>query len=111
MSMETWNICIDDPFYHCERVYPLQQKKVKRLIEAVKDDRNVLRVFIFGSSVTSACQVFSDVDAYFVLRNDENPVKKGMDFACDFWTNYTADESLKREIKMKGVLVYERDTA
>lgn len=34
-----WKVCIPDPFPNCERVYPLQQRKVRQLLDALRGQR------------------------------------------------------------------------
>lgn len=64
------------------------------------------RIILFGSSVTTHCNVWSDVDLYVELSEDVRLSKRGLDFDCDLWTTYTADENLKEEIMRTGVVVY-----
>ena len=104
-----WKICIDRPFPNCEKIYPIQQKKVRELIDDASADPAVQKIVIFGSSITSACHMGSDVDVYAEMTADRNPVSSQHDFEYDFWNNYTADDRLKKEILKKGVCVYVRD--
>lgn len=101
-----WKVCIDAPFENCERIYPIQQRKVRELLDDVVQTSAVKRVVIFGSSVTQRCHQGSDVDVYIEMSEDINPVQKYHDFPYDLWTNYTADNRLKAEIAKRGVVVY-----
>ena len=101
-----WKVCIPDPFPNCERVYPLQQRKVRQLLDALRGNDAVKSVTIFGSSVPQRCRQDSDLDVYLELADGDGEVKIAFDFPCDLWTNRTADERLKREIEQKGVRVY-----
>lgn len=101
-----WKVCIDEPFKNCERIYPIQQRKVRELLDDLTQDPAVKRVVIFGSSVTQRCHQGSDVDVYVEMSNDHNPVQKYHDFLYDLWTNYMADKRLKAEIEKQGVVVY-----
>lgn len=101
-----WKVCIDSAFLNCEKVYPIQQRKVKELInEIVKNNKNIKSISIFGSSVTDRCHIGSDVDIY-VESKDDIKINKTFDFEYDLWSNKTADERLKKEIMKKGVIVY-----
>ena len=102
-----WRICIDEPFLNCERIYPIQQKKVKELLDDVTRDPSVKKVVVFGSSVTERCHQGSDVDLYIELDEARNPVTEVHDFPFDVWTNQTVDDQLLKEITSKGVVVYE----
>lgn len=43
-------------------IHPLQQKAVKALYEEISKDNNVLEAWIFGSSASMACNIYSDID-------------------------------------------------
>lgn len=104
----SFKVCIPEPFLNCERIYPIQQRKVKSLIDDASVDLSVKRIYIFGSSVTEHCHIGSDIDIYMEMDNDHNPITKAHSFEYDFWNNFRIDERLGKEIKEKGVVVYER---
>ena len=107
-----WRVCIQDPFENCENIYPIQQKKVKQMINNIKEDSNVEKIVVFGSSVQDTCHMGSDVDFYIVLKQDQKiTFKETLSFMYDIWTNYTVDSRMYEEITKKGVTVYERDIA
>lgn len=104
-----WKICINNPFNNCEKIYPIQQKKVKKLIDDISVDKNITKIIIFGSSVTDRCNIGSDVDIYVESKKNKIKLKNVYDFEYDLWTNNTVDKRLFDEINKKGVIVYERD--
>ena len=104
-----FKICVSKPFKNCERIYPIQQKKILELLSALDVD-NVLSVTIFGSSVTDKCHGGSDLDIYIEMKNNSYPIKTYLDYKYDLWTNYSVDDGLLSEIKKKGVCVYERES-
>ena len=107
-----WRVCIQDPLENCEKIYPIQQKKVKQMINNIKEDSNVEKIVVFGSSVQDTCHMGSDVDFYIVLKQDQKiTFKETLSFMYDIWTNYTVDSRMYEEITKKGVTVYERDIA
>ena len=107
-----WRVCIQEPFENCEKIYPIQQKKVKQMINNIKEDSNVEKIVVFGSSVQDTCHVGSDVDFYIVLKQDQKiAFKETLSFIYDIWTNYTVDSRMYEEITKKGVTVYERNIA
>lgn len=109
---QIWKVCIPDPFDNCEKIYPIQQKKVQQMISNLKDDTNVEKIIVFGSSVQDTCHTGSDVDFYIVLKQDRKIIfKETLSFIYDIWTNYTVDSRMYEEIKKKGVTVYERNIA
>lgn len=110
-KLRKWNICIDRPFKNCSFVYPIQQRKVRALIDELSKNENVLLIVIFGSSVSERCHIDSDVDVYVRLQHEQhNLIPCCFDFAYDLWTNFTVDDRLKEEIRKGGVWVYERNT-
>lgn len=101
-----WRICIDDPFQNCDRIHPLQQRKVRELLDDIARNPSVKRVVVFGSSVTQRCHIGSDVDVYVEAEADGALMTKPHGFAVDLWTPATVDERLKEEIERTGVTVY-----
>lgn len=104
-----WRICVKKPFLNCNKIYPMQQPKVLEILEDVKKDNNVLKVIIFGSSVTYNCHSESDVDIYLELKENSSVDLQYHDFLFDLWNNFTVDTRLKSEIMKKGVTVYDRN--
>lgn len=102
-----YKICIDRPFINCEKIYPIQQQKVRELLDCI-DYENVSSVIIFGSSVNNKCHVDSDLDVYMELKTEKYPIVSALHFAYDLWTNYSVDEHLLKEIHKEGVFVYGR---
>lgn len=102
----SWKICIDDPFDNCERIYPIQQRKVRALIDDITENDNVNEIRIFGSSITEKCHMGSDVDIFVDTDVPRDLIAHAHDFAYDLWTNDTVDERLREEIMTKGVKVY-----
>lgn len=106
-----YKICIEDPFQNCDKIYPIQQRKVKALLEVLKRKDTVQKVIIFGSTVNGGCHVGSDVDLYVELSSEtKHLVDEAMMFCFDLWTNYSVDERLLQEILKTGVIVYERNS-
>lgn len=108
-SRTKYKVCIEKPFKNIEMIYPIQQRKVKAIIDDLKKDKQVLKIIVFGSSTTDRCHIGSDVDIYFESMNSETKLNKVYDFEYDLWNNNTVDERLKNEINKKGVIVYERN--
>lgn len=106
--MNKYKVVINNPFENCEYIYPIQQRKVKELVDYLKNNKNIKSIIIFGSSVTNKCHIGSDVDIYVTLKKDEKIIDRYFNFVFDLWTNFTADEHLKKEIYKKGVIVYEQ---
>lgn len=104
-----WKVFISDPFLNCNKIHPIQQKKVKALLDNL-DMTHVLKVEIFGSSVTTGCHTGSDVDVYIALDQHVNHlITKYLPYEFDIWTNYTVDTRLYNEIKKHCIVVAERN--
>lgn len=105
----TFRKVIKEDFKNADRIYPIQQHKVYEFIQMVKNNPNVIRLTVFGSSVTDRCHTGSDVDFYADLKKDDRIETQYMPFLYDIWTNFTVSDNMKREIDRKGVVVYEKD--
>lgn len=104
-----WKVC-SEPFRNVAKIFPTQQRDVYTLIKSYTKEPAVRRIIIFGSSITAACNPWSDIDVYVELDVEKNlPASCVTDVPVDLWTNYSVDKHLYSEIK-KGVTVFERDT-
>lgn len=107
-----WKVCVKEPYMNVEKIFPTQQKDVGKIIRVWKEDENIRKIIIFGSSVTSACNPWSDIDIYVEMQEKKKRPAVGIkEVPLDIWTNYDVDEELRKEIMEKGVVVYERDFA
>lgn len=105
----TFKICIDKPFDNCDKVYPIQQKKVRALMDAMLPNDNIQKIIIFGSSVTDSCHIGSDVDVYVeTAEKQKKLIRTALLFKYDLWTNFSVDGRLLTEITKKGVVVWQR---
>lgn len=104
---DKFKICISKPFENCERIYPIQQERVSEIIKQIKKDSNVLKAIIFGSSVTNACHIDSDIDIYFQLAKNKKVKLQNVDYQIDTWTNFSVDKNLYSKIFETGVVVYD----
>lgn len=96
------------PFRNVEYIFPTQQRDVAELIGQWKAVDAVHKIVIFGSSVTSACNPWSDIDVYVELDSEVNLKRPHFEVPIDLWTNFDVDDRLLAEINETGVLVYER---
>ena len=107
--LSEFKLCIPDPFQNCNKIYPIQQRKVSSLLSDITKDENVKKVIIFGSSVTDSCHSGSDVDIFVDTSSLSAPEISAKDFEFDLWTPASVDGRLLEEILKKGVVVYERN--
>ena len=52
----------DDAFLSVNRIHPIKQRIVGDIVSAARDDKNVKRIIIFGSSTRYDCDITSDLD-------------------------------------------------
>ena len=103
-----WKARIPNPFLNCNKIHPLQQKKVRTLLDEL-DTTHIEKIEIFGSSISDRCHVGSDVDVYITLNKDvRRLIHTYIPYEYDLWTNYTVDDRLLAEIKKDCVTVYQK---
>ena len=105
----SWKVCIERTFKNCEHIYPIQQRKVREVLDIAEANPSVKEVIIFGSSVSSKCHIGSDLDIYMEVDDDINPLSRfgfNPEWKYDLFTNYMVDDRLYKEIVAKGVKVY-----
>ena len=96
-------------FMNIEKIHPHQQEAVGKMVELCKQDPNIKRVVIFGSSVRDDCRPDSDIDIYYdcAVEPKKYPAIKTMK-PFDPWDNFSVGRKLDYEIIRTGVTVYER---
>ena len=59
-----WDFCVLEgvDFPYCNRVHPLMQRRVQALLKIMKEDSNIEKIILFGSSLEFCCSSFSDLD-------------------------------------------------
>ena len=97
-------------FLNPNSIYPAAQRRVEKLIDSIRDNPNVLKIYIFVSSLTRRWTIYSDLDFYLVLKEDQKKIlQKPLTFEYDIITNFNVDtDFLEKQILNKGELVYER---
>ena len=109
-NIMAWLQCIPHGFKNVNRIFPTQQSDVKEMIDVCKEDRNVKKIIIFGSSVTSRCNPWSDIDIYYEFEKEPKkyPSTGSATAVFDKWDNFNVNNELLHEIRKNGVVVYER---
>ena len=106
-----------------KRIAPIQQEKVYEIYQ--KFPNIAARVIIFGSSTTSACNRYSDVDVLVIVPDKNSAREKlsefllALDFDIDilFWSieelkeNLNKGSNIIKSIRRSGVKIYDRDVA
>lgn len=97
-------------FQNANRVHPLMQKRVERLICELKKDSNIRKLVLYGSSLEFRCSSFSDIDIYIEKYDSGKKLKflPELDCEVDIITNLQPDNRLYREIESTGLLLFER---
>ena len=109
---ELWDFPVKDgvSFPNANRVHPLMQERVERILLAARSDKNLKRLILYGSSLEFRCSSASDIDLYAESVDPEKPLVFIPDLDCevDLVTNLSRDSRLYREIDRTGLLLYER---
>ncbi|MCM1134745.1 MAG: nucleotidyltransferase domain-containing protein [Clostridium sp.] len=107
-----WDFEVKDGvnFPHANRVHPLMQKRVQKLLELLSADGNIKKIVLFGSSLEFRCGSGSDIDVYIEKFDAALPLKQEPTLDCevDIVSNISHESRLYLEIDKKGLLLYER---
>ena len=107
-----WDFCVldDVDFPYCNRVHPLMQKRVQKILDYLRNDKNIESIVLFGSTLEFRCSSNSDIDLYIEKYDPNKPLKWEPELDCevDIITNLNHDSSLYREIEQNGLLLFKR---
>ena len=87
----TFKKIVDVPGIHIERVHPWQQRAVAAINKALRDDKRIERVVLFGSSVNMRCTLQSDLDVVIVMYDTSNEAKLEVSEKLQEACNWNAD--------------------
>lgn len=110
-----WNLINqkNSDIQNIRKVFPTQQEDVAMLVRAIKKTGIAKKIVIFGSSVRSVCNPWSDIDIYCEIDKPFEPQEPyrffdhALDVSIDLWDNFSVDARLMKEIQETGVIVYE----
>ncbi len=109
---EMWDFDVREgvDFLHCNRVHPLMQTRVQNLLKELKQDKNINKIVLFGSSLEFRCSSYSDIDLYIEKEDPGLPLKKEpiLDCELDIVMNLDHKNRLYQEIDRTGLLLFER---
>lgn len=113
-SIDTmWDFPVMDEisFPDANRIHPLMQGRVEKIIREVSKDPNVRRIVLYGSSLEFHCNSASDIDLYIEKYDREKKLSHFPDLDCeaDIITNLPPDNTLYQEIDRTGLLLFERE--
>lgn len=107
-----WDFPVMDgiSFQDANRVHPLMQGRVEKLLHALVKDSNIRRVVLFGSSLEFRCSSFSDIDLYIEKYDLDKKLEYIPELDCevDIVTNLPPQNRLFLEIERTGLLLFER---
>ena len=97
-------------FQNANRVHPLMQARVEKLIQVMYKDKNIRKLVLFGSSLEFRCNSNSDIDIYIEKYEKDKKLEYFPDLDCevDIVTNLSSDSKLYHEIEKTGLLLFER---
>ncbi|MEY8410546.1 nucleotidyltransferase domain-containing protein [Lachnospiraceae bacterium 62-26] len=97
-------------FRDANRVHPLMQKRVEKLLHEFAKDQNIRRVVLFGSSLEFRCSSASDIDLYIEKFDTGKKLEYIPELDCevDIVTNLSPGNKLYNEIERTGLLLFER---
>ncbi len=120
-----FNSIVDkNSFQEVNRIHPIKQKMVSEIVKAARNDEEVLRIIIFGSSIRYDCDITSDLDICIDWKDDcydedgvlkpftgnmrrvISSVTKGRADVVNY--NYLSGTAVETDVK-KGVVVYEHN--
>lgn len=109
-SMWDFPVCEEVSFRNANRVHPLMQVRVEKLIQNMYRDKNIRKLVLFGSSLEFRCNSSSDIDIYIEKYEKDKKLESLPDLDCevDIVTNLSPDSKLYREIDKTGLLLFER---
>ena len=117
--IEIFNTTYEEEFLN--RIAPIQQDKIYQIYKKFPDI--TARVIVFGSSTTSACNRYSDIDLAVVVpdkttyREQLSEFLLDLDFDIDilYWSieelknNIELGSSIIQNIMRSGVKIYDRN--
>lgn len=97
-------------FKNANRVHPLMQRRVEKLLHGIAGDQNIRRAVLFGSSLEFRCSSTSDIDIYIEKYDPEKKLASIPDIDCelDIITNLRPDNKLYQKIQETGLPLLER---
>lgn len=115
LDLTTFPIVVKSDCRNIRHIYPLKQKAVAEIYDAMREHKEVRRIIIFGSSVTGRCHIGSDLDIcidadvsdgmkIYELQKEVGAI---CDWNCDIIMYSNMGNRLKEIIRREGVVIYE----
>lgn len=115
LNLKSFPIIVKTDCKNIYRIYPLKQKVAAKLHDIATEYEEIKKVYIFGSSVTSKCNIYSDLDICIDADVSDGmkiyEIQKRMGDACgwncDILMYSNLGNKLKDTIHKEGVVIYE----
>lgn len=108
------SVLVTEEYPNMLRLFPTAQFPVQEVVQYCKTNSKVERVTVFGSALETRHNPWSDIDLYVegVSLSEFAPWGRTSTRALDVITPEMlgSTEALLHDIKMKGVVVYERNS-
>lgn len=97
-------------FPKANRIHPLMQHRIEKLIQELSKDSNIRQIVLFGSSLEFRCSSSSDIDLYIEKYDPQKKLEHVPELDCelDIITNLPPDNKLYQQIDQTGLLLFER---
>ena len=109
---EMWDFPVMEgvTFPNANRVHPLMQRRVEKLIRHLYQDKNIKKAALFGSSLEFRCSSACDIDLYIEKFDTGKKLEYIPELDCevDIVTNLSPGNKLYNEIERTGLLLFER---
>lgn len=101
---------VNKDFINVEYINTLGQSRVSKLIDELKEDKNVLKIVVYGAFLEQKWSTEDSLDIYLELKEDERPMFYSMQtYNMSFITNFSEDYQMEiGHINLHGVTVYEQ---
>lgn len=106
-----FEIISDVKYENVNRIHPLKQKDVCRLIQDVQKDSHIIGIIVFGSAVRFDCHSRSDLDVLIIRDDSQIRIDASLSEVqseLDIIFHSKLGERLKEEIRKTGVIVFRR---
>ncbi len=113
---ENFPVTVNTTCKNINKVYPLKQKIAAAIYDAAPKYAEIKKIYIFGSSVTSKCNIDSDIDICIdadvsdgmCIFNIQSEIGQICDWNCDILMYSNIGSRLRDTINNEGVIIYEQ---
>lgn len=115
LALERFPVTVKTRCKNIDRIYPLKQAQVSEIFDRARQFDIVKRIIVFGSSVTSRCNIDSDLDLCvdadvsdgLKVYEMQKAFGDACDWNCDIIMYANMGSALKETVRREGVVIYE----